>query len=387
MKYIKKTATVIALIILALVATTYATNTDYLLKAIRTVYLKGHVTAFLDDYHEFDNRTIATGPVKYSWPKHGLYNTTQASDRLEKKHQEMGTIAYVVIKNDSVFYEQYYQGYSDSSNTNSFSMVKSMVSGLLGKSIMNGTIKSLDQPVGDFFPEFNEGLAAQTTVGDLASMSSGTNWDEAYYSPLSITTRAYFDDYLREVILNLKVVDTPGQKFKYASGDTQLLGMVLEKANGKTLSQQLTEYFWQPLGAEHDAYWQLDSEESGIEKAYCCLASNALDFARFGKLYKDHGNWMGTQILDSAYVAKSISPRFEDSPQYGYGWWMHPHMGHDFFMMKGHLGQYVMVNPTDNLIIVRLGHLHSKREQNQDFGDDIPIYIEEAYKMLEQAGI
>lgn len=387
MKSLKKILSLLLISGISIVLLAYATNTDYLLKAVRTIYLKGYVTAFLDDYHEFDNRTIATGPVKYSWPKHGLYNTTQASDRLEKKHQEMGTIAYVVIKNDSVFYEQYYQGYSDSSNTNSFSMVKSMVSGLLGKSIMNGTIKSLDQPVGDFFPEFNEGLAAQTTVGDLASMSSGTNWDEAYYSPLSITTRAYFDDYLREVILNLKVVDTPGQKFKYASGDTQLLGMVLEKANGKTLSQQLTEYFWQPLGAEHDAYWQLDSEESGIEKAYCCLASNALDFARFGKLYKDHGNWMGTQILDSAYVAKSISPRFEDSPQYGYGWWMHPHMGHDFFMMKGHLGQYVMVNSTDNLIIVRLGHLHSKREQNRDFGDDIPIYIEEAYKMLEQAGI
>ena len=387
MKSLKKILSLLLISGISIVLLAYATNTDYLLKAVRTIYLKGHVTAFLDDYHEFDNRTIATGPVKYSWPKHGLYNTTQASDRLEKKHQEMGTIAYVVIKNDSVFYEQYYQGYSDSSNTNSFSMVKSMVSGLLGKSIMNGTIKSLDQPVGDFFPEFNEGLAAQTTVGDLASMSSGTNWDEAYYSPLSITTRAYFDDYLREVILNLKVVDTPGQKFKYASGDTQLLGMVLEKANGKTLSQQLTEYFWQPLGAEHDAYWQLDSEESGIEKAYCCLASNALDFARFGKLYKDHGNCMGTQILDSAYVAKSISPRFEDSPQYGYGWWMHPHMGHDFFMMKGHLGQYVMVNPTDNLIIVRLGHLHSKREQNRDFGDDIPIYIEEAYKMLQQAGI
>jgi CubicO group peptidase (beta-lactamase class C family) len=325
--------------------------------------------------------------VKYSWPKHEGYNTSNTSDRLEKKHQEMGTIAFVVIKNDSVFYEHYYQGYSDSSNTNSFSMVKSMISGLLGKSIMNGTIKSLDQPVGDFFPEFSQGLAAQMTVGDLSSMSSGTNWDEHYYSPLSITTRAYFDDHLRDVILNLKVVDTPGHKFKYASGDTQLLGMVLEKANGKTLSEQLTQYFWQPLGAEHDAFWQLDSEESGIEKAYCCLASNALDFARFGKLYKDKGNWMGTQILDTAFVEKSITPRFKDAPQYGYGWWMHPHMGKDFFMMKGHLGQYVMVNPEDNVIIVRLGHLHSKRGQNRDFGDDIPVYIEEAYQMLDQAGL
>ncbi len=370
-----------------LILLAYATNTDYLLKAVRTIYLKGHTTAFLDDYHEFDNRTVKIGDSTYSWPKHSLYNTSEASERLIKTHQDLGTIAYVVIKNDSVFYEQYYQGYSDRSNTNSFSMVKSIVSGLLGKSIMNGTIESLDQPVGDFFPEFSEGLAAKMTVGDLSSMSSGTNWDEHYYSPLSITTRAYFDDRLRDVILNLKVVDTPGQKFKYASGDTQLLGMVLEKANGKTLTEQLSETFWQPLGAEHQAYWQLDSEASGIEKAYCCLASNALDFARFGKLYKDHGNWFGQQILDSAFVAKSITPRFEESPQYGYGWWMHHHQGRDFFMMKGHLGQYVIVNPKDNVMIIRLGHLKAPHHQSVQFTEDIPIYIEEGYSILEQAGL
>ena len=370
-----------------LVLLAYATNTDYLLKAVRTIYLKGHTTAFLDDYHEFDNRTVKIGDSTYSWPKHSLYNTSEASERLIKTHQDLGTIAYVVIKNDSVFYEQYYQGYSDRSNTNSFSMVKSMVSGLLGKSIMNGTIESLDQPVGDFFPEFSEGLAAKMTVGDLSSMSSGTNWDEHYYSPLSITTRAYFDDRLRDVILNLKVVDTPGQKFKYASGDTQLLGMVLEKANGKTLTEQLSETFWQPLGAEYQAYWQLDSEASGIEKAYCCLASNALDFARFGKLYKDQGNWFGQQIMDSAFVAKSITPRFEGSPQYGYGWWMHRHQGRDFFMMKGHLGQYVIVNPKDNVMIIRLGHLKAPHHQNIQFTEDIPIYIEEGYSILEQAGL
>lgn len=384
---LKKIITYLILIVGGLVLLAYATNTDYLLKAVRTIYLKGHTTAFLDDYHEFDNRTVAIGDSTYSWPKHALYNTSEASDRLISTHKELGTIAYVVIKNDSVFYEQYYQGYSDSSNTNSFSMVKSMVSGLLGKSIMNGTIESLDQPVGDFFPEFSQGLAAQMTVGDLSSMSSGTNWDEHYYSPLSITTRAYFDDHLRDVILNLKVVDTPGQKFKYASGDTQLLGMVLEKANGKTLTQQLSETFWQPLGAEHEAFWQLDSEASGIEKAYCCLASNALDFARYGKLYKDHGRWFGTQILDSAFVTKSITPRFEDSPQYGYGWWMHSHQDRNFFMMKGHLGQYVIVDPKDNVIIVRLGHLKAPHHQSVQFTKDIPVYIEEGYTLLEQAGL
>ena len=151
MKYIKKTATVIALIILALVATTYATNTDYLLKAIRTVYLKWHVTAFLDDYHAFDNRTVQNDQGQ-EWPQHKSYNHAKASNALRQTHDEYGTIAYVVIKNDSVFYEQYYDGYDKSSNTNSFSMVKSMISGLLGKAIMDGHIQSLEQPVGDFFP-------------------------------------------------------------------------------------------------------------------------------------------------------------------------------------------------------------------------------------------
>lgn len=385
MKYIKKTATVIALIILALVATTYATNTDYLLKAIRTVYLKGHVTAFLDDYHAFDNRTVQNDQGQ-EWPQHKSYNHAKASNALRQTHDEYGTIAYVVIKNDSVFYEQYYDGYDKSSNTNSFSMVKSMISGLLGKAIMDGHIQSLEQPVGDFFPEFAEGPAKETTVGDLASMSSGTDWDEHYYSPLSITTRAYFDDNLREVILGLKVVEPPGQKFKYASGDTQLLGMVIEKATSKTLTENLSTHFWQPLGAEHPAYWQLDSEDSGLEKAYCCLASNALDFARFGKLYKDQGLWNGERLLDSAFVAKSTQPRFEESPQYCYGWWLYEWEGRSFFMMRGHLGQYVIVSPQDNVIIVRLGHKKPKSDFPGQLTTDLPLYIQEGYGLLEQLG-
>ena len=117
-------------------------------------------------------------------------------------------------------------------------MAKSYVSALLGKAIMEGYIENLNQPVCDFLPEFCEGKAGKMAVGDLSSMASGTNWDEAYYSPFSITTRAYFDDDLEKVMLGLKVVEEPGQHFKYASGDTQMLAMVIEKATGKkTLSR------------------------------------------------------------------------------------------------------------------------------------------------------
>jgi CubicO group peptidase (beta-lactamase class C family) len=381
MNTLKRTLKWGLLTVVGLIAILYITDTDYLLKAVRTIYAKGYTTAFLEDYKEFDNVKIEND-VPQPWPKHKDYNSVSETERLQKYNEAYGAIAYVIIKNDSIWFENYYDGFDENSKTNSFSMAKSYVSGLMGKAIEEGYIKSLDQPVSDFFPEFSEGIAAKMTVGDLSSMASGTNWDEKYYSPLSITTRAYFDDDLEKVILGLKVVNEPGQAYKYSSGDTQLLAMVIEKATGKKLYDYLTESFWKPLGSENPALWQVDSEAHDLVKAYCCIASNAKDFARFGKLYKDHGKWRGEQLLDSAFVARSITPRFAESPQYGYGFWMQKRDGKSFFMMRGHLGQYVIVEPEDNIIIVRLGHQKSPDAANQIFSDDISIYIEEAYKML-----
>ena len=381
MNILKRTLKWGLLTIIGLIAILYITDTDYLLKAVRTVYAKGYTTAFLEDYKEFDNVKIEND-VPQPWPKHKDYNSVTETERLQKYNEAYGAIAYVIIKNDSIWFENYYDGFDENSKTNSFSMAKSYVSGLMGKAIEEGYIKSLDQPVSDFFPEFSEGLAAKLTVGDLSSMASGTNWVEKYYSPLSITTRAYFDDDLKKIILGLKVIKEPGQAYKYSSGDTQLLAMVIEKATGKKLYNYLTESFWKPLGSENETLWQVDSKEHDLVKAYCCIASNAKDFARFGKLYKDHGKWKGEQLLDSAFVAKSITPRFAESPQYGYGFWMQKRDGKSFFMMRGHLGQYVIVEPEDNIIIVRLGHQKSPDAANQIFSDDISIYIEEAYKML-----
>ena len=129
-------------------------------------------------------------------------------------------------------------------------------------------------------------------------------------------------------------------------------------------------------------FGKLIVKKHDLVKAYCCIASNAKDFARFGKLYKDHGTWKGQQILDSTFIAKSIKPRFHESPQYGYGFWLHQQNGKNFFMMRGHLGQYVIVEPNDNVIIVRLGHQKSKDAGIGVFTKDITTYIDEAYKML-----
>ena len=132
---------------------------------------------------------------------------------------------------------------------------------------------------------------------------------------------------------------------------------MIEKATGEKLSNYPLEKFWKPLGANNNASWQLDSVAHEMEKAYCCIASNVRNFARFGKLYKDFGEWNGKQILDSSFVQKSIRPRFPDGENYGYGFWLGTYMDKDIFYMRGHLGQYTVVIPEDNIIFVRLGRV------------------------------
>ena len=383
MNLLKKTLKWALLSVTALVVVLYATDTNYLFKAVRTVYFNGYTTASIDDYSFFDNSVIESKNSK-AWPLHKDYNKIPATKKLIKLHKSQGTVAYVIIKNDSLIYEAYYDNYSENSKSNSFSMAKSYVCGLLGKAIMEGYIENLEQPVGDFFPQYSEGLSSKVTVGDLASMASGSSWKENYYWPINITAKAYYGKELEETIFGVSTVKTPGQSFEYSSGDTQLLAMVIEKATGKKLYNYLSESLWIPLESENDALWQIDSEANDLVKAYCCIASNAKDFARLGKLYKDFGRWKGAQILDSAFVAKSIKPRFKDSPQYGYGFWLKAQNDKSFFMMEGHLGQCVIVSPSDNLIVVRLGHGKESFGHNP-YNGDINVYIEEAYKMLNHA--
>ena len=160
--------------------------------------------------------------------------------------------------------------------------------------------------------------------------------------------------------------------------------MITEKAAGKTLSEYLIEKLVTPREMDGDALWQLDSQESGMEKAFCCIASSARNFARFGKLYKNYGEWDGEQLLDSSFVAKSIRPRFKESPYYGYGFWLENYKDKEIFYMRGILGQYVIVLPEDDLIIVRLGEENGKKLRDEEYrlSHDFYTYLEEAYEML-----
>jgi CubicO group peptidase (beta-lactamase class C family) len=267
-------------------------------------------------------------------------------------------------------------------------MAKTFVSVLVGIAIGEGKIKSVDQAVGDFLPEYKEGENAKLTVKHLLTMSSGIDFDEDYISPFAYPAKAYYGSDIRTLTMKYKLVETPGKVFKYLSGNTELLAFVLEKATGKSISEYASEKLWIPIGASKSAFWSLD-HENGVEKAYCCFNSNARDFARIGALYMHHGNCNGKQIVPEEYVKNSILPAHlvdeENKPndRYGYSWWMLDYKGMHIYYARGILGQYVVAIPDKNILMVRLGHKRSK-EKVKDHPKDLFVYIDAALNLDEQ---
>lgn len=370
----------------------WVTEKTYLYKGVANTYLKGRSGPTIDEHMIFQNRVIKTSNPQ-DWPNSVDYNKEEVNDSLIEKMEFYKTVAFLVIKDDSVLYEQYWENFSDSSLSNSFSMAKTIVSVLVGAAIHEGKIKSVDQPVGDFIPEFKEGDKAKLTVKHLLTMSSGINFDEDYVNPFTYPAEAYYGSDLRKLTINgkYKLTEEPGKVFKYLSGNTQLLAFVLEAATGMKISDYASEKLWKPMGANHDAQWNLD--DNGNEKAFCCFMSNARDFARYAKLYRDNGKWNGIQLVDSEYVANSIIPADlvqKDGSKletYGYSWWLvNDYKGHNIFYMRGILGQYVWCIPDLNLIVVRLGRKRVPQPSDAH-PEDMFIYLDAAMELTAKKNV
>ena len=353
---------------------------SYLYKGIANTYLKGKKSADIDEYQIFANRTVETG-THQPWAIGPDYNKIAIPTTLATELEELQSIAYLVIVNDSIRVEQYWEGYNADSYTNSFSMSKTIISILTGIAIKEGKIKSVNQQIGDFLDDFKDGDNSRVTIKHLLTMSSGINFSESYTNPLGFMAQAYFGTDLRALVKTCENVEEPGVEFRYLSGNTILLSLVLQKATGQSLSEYASEKLWNPMGARNPAYWSLDAEE-GVEKAYCCFNSNARDFARLGQLYLKNGNWKGNQIVPADYVAASIVPadlverdNGEDLKRYGYSWWMCDYRDDHIYLAEGFKGQYIAVIPSKNAVIVRLARTRSK-EKVQRLPKDLFSYID-----------
>ena len=286
----------------------------------------------------------------------------------------------VVIKDKQLLYEHYWDGYSAKSKTNSFSMAKSFTSLCIGAAIKEGKIKNVDQKVGDFLPEFNEGVKSKVTIRHLLNMTSGIDFGESYGDPFGFMAKTYYGTDLYNLTVSKTVKYEPGTVWKYQGGNTLLLSFILKNATKKSLSNYFEEKFWQPIGATEDALWTTDKKE-GLERSFCCFYSNAADYARIGQVLLDSGKWNSKQLIDQDFYLHSISPvevnnsKGEMIDYYGYQWWIGNYKNTSFYYARGILGQYIVAIPEWNAVLVRLGHQRDQKRK-AEIPSDLFSYLE-----------
>lgn len=356
-------------------------------------YLRRALTHFLpkiDQYPIFENRIVKAGDPA-PWLQAEAYNTCSIPEKYLPVFNDLETVAYVVIQDSMLLFEQYWEDYSPKSHSNSFSMAKSIVSLAVGCAIDDGVIRDVDQPVNDFFPEFDGYNGKTLTIRHLLTMSAGVDFQEAYSSPFSPTTQLYYGNDLHKIAFGMREIAEPGVNFIYQSGVTQLLAFLVEKATGENISSYVSRKLWTPLQAEENALWSLDKKE-GMEKGYCCFNSNARDFARFGQLILNNGSWDDRQLISESYLKEATTPDTtllfkeynETNRCYGFQFWHLNYKGMDIPYMRGILGQYVFIIPDKNAVVVRLGHKRSKTRTAQHYPDDIDTWLAAALDIMEQ---
>ena len=279
------------------------------------------------------------------------------------------TTALLILKGNQILFEGYYQGADSQDQFLSFSTAKSFVSTLLALALGDGTITSIEDPVIKYLPEVAGSAYAKARIKDVLQMSSGTSYSDEYEDPHS-DIAAYAATLNKNVgglydfSRSFKSVRPPGKKFYYASTDTEILGALIARVTGKSLSAYMSEKLWMPIGAESPARWLIDQPgAAGREMAAGGLLIRLRDFGRFGLLFANDGKWNGQQLLPAGWVEQATRPQ---DPQvafgqllpgyplgYGYQWWCLPGPNHRFTAQGIH-GQFVLVDPVENLVMVKL---------------------------------
>ena len=319
--------------------------------------------ADIKDHKKFQSRPLTANASSFNFQttNQGKFPKELNNIPFDKYLEDNKTVAFLIIKNDKIQYEKYFKGYDKESIIPSFSMAKSVTSILIGCAIDEGLIKSVDEPITNYIPELKKNGFDKVTIKHLLQMTSGIKFNESYANPFGDAASFYYGLNLSKEIGKMKLKTEPGKIFEYVSGNTQLLGLVLEHSlKEKTITSYLQDKIWTPLEMEYDASWSIDRKKNGLEKTFCCLNARARDFAKIGRLYKNKGNWNGKQIVSQKWVEESTKlDTTEGSANfYQYQWWL-PTPNEDF-MAEGILGQFVYVNPSKDLIIVRLGKKEGK---------------------------
>ena len=340
----------------------------------------------LSDYKCFKYDTIKKSQNQFFLKKSDNYNSYFFNRRLSNRFRLMQTKSFLVVQDDKIIYEKYWNKYTKDSVMNSFSVAKSIVAILLGIAIDQGKINSIDDKVYQYLPWFNQGMDTLETIKDLLSMSSGLSWKEEFADPFSDIAQAYYGEHLDSLIRATHVVSKPGKKWDYQCANTVLLSLIIEKATGMRLPVYAEKYLWQPLGASHDAFW---GKSGNITKAFCCFYATARDFAKLGLLILHKGKFNGKQIVSAGYIKNVIKPatwltygKKEKSVDfYGLHFWLIKFNNKYYPYFSGMFGQYIIILPEYNAVVVRTGQMLNEL-QILPVPPDIKFYLKATMKIV-----
>lgn len=362
--------------------------------------------ASVKDYLYFPSREVAASENPKPFAREIDNNIEEmlkkelGTDDLEKFIAKTKTQALLVIKGNSILLEKYGRGYDESSTVTSFSVAKSFDSAMIGTLIDAGKILSVDEPITTYLPELLERdeRFSKITIRHLVTMSSGILYSEGFYR--YDDTETYFNPDLRNLALTGTVIDEePALHFLYNNYNPILLGLIIERVSGESVSSYLSRSIWSKIGTEANASWSLDSDEDAFEKMESGINGRVVDFAKFGCLYRDGGVFDGKVVVSKKWIEESLSPgngkndsEYYSDPFgktifggacnnggfYGFHWYVmnRPDAESDFFAY-GNKGQFIYISPAANTVIVRFG---------EKYGMDGWKYIEAFYNLNTNIG-
>jgi len=304
------------------------------------------------------------------------------ANTFEEYIKKTSTTALIFVKNDTIIYEKYFNGFQREDLFMAMSMTKSFVYSLIGIAIEEGYIKGVKEPITNYLPELKEidALFEKITIKHLLMMCSGIDQNRATLFnvplPWDGDPLSYYHPELRQFILeNLDIISNPGKQFYYNDFNAELLGLILERAINGSVSEYLEEKIWKKCGMEYPAQWMFDSEDSGFEKMSSGLFARPIDYAKYARLYLEQGKWEGKQIIAEDWIIEStqedktmynknyyppVPLKWLRNTYYKYHW--KGHINPDLttnFSIGGVMGQNIFIAPHKKLIIVHCGESHS----------------------------
>jgi CubicO group peptidase (beta-lactamase class C family) len=335
------------------------------------------------DWQKFPEHPLEAAPTTFYFDQapdervRALFEALAGVDDWDAFLEANDTQAFIVVQDNTVVYEKHFNDTQRDSIVTSFSVAKSFASALIGIAIDEGYIHSVDDPITDYLPELSarDPRFSDITIRHLLLMASGLEYTADRFPLFNgddpLTT--YYPDQREIALENTNIVDPPGEYFLYNKYHPQLLGMILERTTGVSVTEYLQTKIWDPLGMEFSGSWSVDSKASDFEKMETGVNARAIDFAKFGQLFLEGGDWNGERVISEAWVADSTQPvmpadyaaYYADSDYiaampgrgyYRYMWWgMERDDGSYDYAAEGDKGQFIYVSPQHNLVIVRNG--------------------------------